>query len=60
MLCVDDEGELFIGAARNLFLGKTYRIEVREKMLGSCYRDITSWLTKTTGTYAHGIISTTE
>jgi hypothetical protein len=46
MLCIDDEGELFIGTARNLIVGKTDRIEVGKKLMGSCYRNITSWLDK--------------
>ncbi len=49
MHCIDDQGELFIGIARKVMVGKTYRVEVGEKRLGSCYRDITSWLDQKLG-----------
>jgi hypothetical protein len=46
MRCIDDQGELFIGTARKVTVGKTYRVEVGEKRLGSCYRNITTWRDK--------------
>jgi hypothetical protein len=48
MRCFNDWGELFIGATRKVAVGQIYRVEVREKRLGSCYRKITSWLDKKT------------
>jgi alanyl-tRNA synthetase len=44
MRYIDDWGELFIGVARKVTVGKTYHVEVGAKRLGSCYRHITSWL----------------
>jgi hypothetical protein len=49
MRCIDDQGELFIGIARKVTVGKTYRVEVGEKRLGNCYRNITSWLDQKLG-----------
>ena len=49
MRCIDDQGELFIGIVRKVTVGKTYRVEVGEKRLGTCYRNITSWLDQKPG-----------
>jgi hypothetical protein len=44
MLYTDDRGELFIGPAKDVRIGKTYEVEVDEKLLGTCYRHIIAWL----------------
>ena len=44
MLYVDKTGELFIGPKRNVNIGQIYEIEVSEKLLGTQYRSIISWL----------------
>ena len=44
MLYTDDKGELFIGSPKDVRIGKTYEVEVDEKLLGTCYRHIIAWL----------------
>ena len=44
LLYTDDKDELFIGPAKDVVIGKPYKVRVGEKHLESCYRYITSWL----------------
>jgi hypothetical protein len=39
----DDKGELFIGNVKHVDIGRTYKVEVSEKRLGTCYRHIITW-----------------
>jgi hypothetical protein len=44
MLYTDNKGELFIGSAEDVRIGKTYEVDVDEKLLGTCYRHLIAWL----------------
>jgi hypothetical protein len=43
MYYTDDKGELFIGSIKNVFIGKAYLVEVRQKRVGGHYYRIISW-----------------
>ena len=44
MYYIDDEGEVFIGSARNVTIGKIYQVEASTKLIGGSYHRIISWL----------------
>jgi hypothetical protein len=44
MMYTDCDGELFIGPAKDVTIGKTYKIEASPKPLGGCYHRIIAWL----------------
>jgi hypothetical protein len=46
MYYIDDKGELFVGRAKDVDIGRIYEVEVSEKRLGNCYRYITAWREK--------------
>jgi hypothetical protein len=43
MYYTDDKGELFIGPAKNIIIGKIYQVEATTKRLGGSYHRIISW-----------------
>jgi hypothetical protein len=49
MYYTDEKGELFIGPAKNVAIGKIYQVEASTKRIGGSYHRIISWLdTETT------------
>jgi len=44
MYYIDDKGELFIGPAKNVAIGKIYQVEASTKRIGGSYHRIISWL----------------
>jgi hypothetical protein len=49
MYYIDDKGELFIGPAKNVTIGKSYQVAASAKRVGGSYHRIISWLdTETT------------